>query len=51
MKYLFIALICTYTFASAQWQDTIEGNNLLTPYNLLPKNLIGLKFLLLSMLF
>lgn len=29
MKYLFITLFCVYTFASAQWQDTIEGNNLL----------------------
>ena len=29
MKYLFITLICVYTFASAQWQDTNEGNNLL----------------------
>jgi len=29
MNYLFITLICAYTFASAQWQDTIEGNNVL----------------------
>lgn len=29
MKYLFITLNCVYTFGSAQWQDTIEGNNLL----------------------
>ena len=30
MNYLFITLICAYTVASsAQWQDTIEGNNLL----------------------
>jgi len=29
MNYLFITLICAYTFASAQWQVTIEGNNVL----------------------
>ena len=29
MNYLFIKLICAFTAASAQWQDTIEGNNVL----------------------
>ena len=29
MNHLFITFICAYNFASAQWQDTIEGNNVL----------------------
>ncbi|MGB1941959.1 MAG: hypothetical protein ACPH7I_03040 [Flavobacteriaceae bacterium] len=29
MNYLLITLICVFTALSAQWQDTIEGNNVL----------------------
>ena len=29
MNYLFNTLICGYAVSSAQWQDTIKGNNVL----------------------
>ena len=39
MNYLFITLICGYAVSSAQWQDTIKGNNVLDSLQLTTQKL------------